>query len=338
MEIQTESIMKSASRSFLKSFSKIFGFSFGIIIVLFLFSTFFNKDLLPPPSIPTILPDAQGERKLLPMNTPALLVIRIDNVIGLGDLTSEKFKDILLDSRSGMFDNNRLKGVLLYINSPGGAAVDSDNIYTAIMQYKKDHKVPVYAFVDGLCASGGMYIASSCDKIFATPTSTIGSVGVRIGPAFNVVQTMEKYGVSSLTFTEGKDKDMLNPFRPWTPDEGASIKNVITAMYERFVDIVTSARPNLSKDALINEYGANIFIASQAEANGYIDESNSSYESAISELAKAANIQEGDAYQVIQLSNSHKLLESFSQTKIESSVRNILGLPSSDLQGKLLLM
>jgi protease IV len=338
MEIQTDSIMKTASRSLVKSFAKVLGLFSGLIVAFILFSMFTNRDLLPPQSQPTLLPDAHGQRKLLPLNTPAILVLRIDNVIGMGDLTTEKFKQLLLDSRTGLFERDRLKGIMLYINSPGGSAVDSDNIYTMLMNYKQEHKIPVYGFVDGLCASGGMYIASACDKIYSVPTSTIGSVGVRVGPNFNFVGTMEKYGVSSLTFTQGKDKDMLNPFRPWTPQEGQSIQNVIQAMYDRFVNIVSSSRPKLTKELLINQFGANVFIASQAEENGYIDNANASYETTVQDLVKSAGIADGDAYQVIQLNCPHSLVEQFTQAKLETMIRNAFGLPNQELNGKILFM
>lgn len=338
MEIQTDSIMKTASRSLVKSFAKVIGLFGGLVVAFIIFSMFTNHDLLPPSSDPTILPDAMGQRKMLPMHTPALLVLRVDDVIGMGDLTTENFKNLLLDSRSGLLANNRLKGILLYINSPGGSAVDSDNIYTMLMNYKQEHKLPVFGFVDGLCASGGMYIASACDKIYSVPTSTIGSVGVRVGPNFNLVGTMEKYGVSSLTFTQGKDKDMLNPFRPWGPQEGQSIQNVIQAMYERFVNIVVSSRSKMSKDALVNQYGANVFIAAQAEENGYIDNANASYEMAVQELAKASGIADGDAYQVLELNSPHSFIEQFTQAKIENMIRNAFGLPNQELNGKILFM
>ena len=68
--------------------------------------------------------------------------------------------------------------------APGGAADDSVGIYRALCEYKKKYNVPIYAFVDGLCASGGMYIACAADKIYATPSSVIGSVGVIMGPLF----------------------------------------------------------------------------------------------------------------------------------------------------------
>lgn len=338
MEIQTDSIMKTASRSLVKSFAKVLGLFLGLIVAFIIFSMFTNRDLLPPPSEATILPDAHGQRKLLPPYAPAILVLRIDNVIGMGDLTTEKFKQLLLDSRQDLLDKDRLKGIMLYINSPGGTVIDSDNIYMMLMNYKQEHKIPIYGFVDGLCASGGMYIASACDKIYSVPSSVIGSVGVRAGPNFNFVGLMEKYGVSSLTFTEGKDKDMLNPFRPWGPLEGTSIQNVIQASYQRFIQVVTTARTKMSKESLINEYGANIFIASQAQEYGYIDDANASYEMTLQDLVKASGIADGDAYQVVQLSSAHSLLEQFTQAKLETTLRSLLGLPSQELNGKLLFM
>lgn len=338
MEIQTDSIMKTASRSLVKSFAKVIGLFLGVIIAFIIVSIFTNRDLLPQPSEPMLLPDAHGQRKLLPPYTPAILVLRVDNVIGMGDLTTEKFKQLLLDSREGLLEKDRLKGIMLYINSPGGSAIDSDNIYSMLMHYKQEHKIPIYGFVDGLCASGGMYIAAACDKIYSVPTSIIGSIGVRSGPNFNFVGLMEKYGVSSLTFTQGKDKDMMNPFRPWMPQEGASIQNVLQAMYERFINVVTTSRTKMSKDLLVNQYGANVFIASQAEDNGYIDHANASYEMTIQDLVKASGIADGDAYQVIQLNCPHSILEQFTQAKLETMIRNIFGLPSQELNGKILFM
>ncbi|MFI5264393.1 MAG: S49 family peptidase, partial [Candidatus Kapaibacterium sp.] len=88
-----------------------------------------------------------------------------------------------VESQEGDFKNNRVKGILLYMDTPGGYSTDSDTIYRLLMEYKKQYKVPIYAYVDGLCASGGMYIAITADKIMASDTSLIGSIGV-IAPTF----------------------------------------------------------------------------------------------------------------------------------------------------------
>ena len=338
MEIQKESIMRNAFRSFFKSVMKILGFSFGVTVVLFLISMFSNKDLLPPPAQFSVAPDADGQRKLLPMNTPAIAILKIDDVIGMNDLTAEKFKELLSQTRENLLENNRTKALLIHINSPGGTVIDSDNIYQAIKRYKDEFKVPVMAFVDGLCASGGMYIASSCDKILATRSSIIGSVGVRIGPKFNLTGTLEKYGAYGVTLTKGKDKDSFNMFRAWTPDEGANFEQMINLQYERFLNIVTEARPNLSKDKLINDYGANIYLAETAKEYGYIDDSDATYESCIKTLAQTAGIQDGENYQVFELTVPHTVLDTFSRSSVESMIRSFLGLPPAQLNGKLLFM
>ena len=73
--------------------------------------------------------------------------------------------------------------------------------------------------------------------------SVIGSIGVVAGPFFNAYALMEKIGLEAKTLTEGKDKDSLNMFRPWKSDEGASIQEILSAQYERFVDLVAQSRP-----------------------------------------------------------------------------------------------
>jgi ClpP class serine protease len=146
-----------------------------------------------------------------------------------------------------------------------------------------------------------MYIASAAEKTFATPISIVGSVGVVLGPMFNFSQAMEKYGVQAMTMTEGKDKDMLNPFRAWVPGEDRSLRAVTVAMYDRFIDTFTAARPKVDREKLINEYGAQIYIAAEGERIGYIDDANGTYSGALTELAAAAGIKEGEEYQVIKI-------------------------------------
>src|SRR6267154_729814 len=158
-----------------------------------------------------------------------------------------------------------------------------------------------------------MYIASATDKILASPSSVIGSIGVILGPTFNFSGLMDKYGVQALTITQGKDKDMLNPFRPWQPGEDASLRNITLNLYDRFVSIVTTARPNLDRDKLINEYGAQVFVAENAQMLGYIDNGNADYDTAISELAKAAKIPENDMYQVLTIEPMHPFLSDLAQ-------------------------
>lgn len=314
MEFARESIIVSAVRTFCKAFAGIIGLLVGILLIFFGLAMFSTPDIYPPTSSLTIAPDAEGNQTLLPHTAPVILRLNINGVIGQGELTYEKMQNSLLDSRTGMLANDRVKAILLYINTPGGVVDDADGIYRALMNYKKKYQVPIYAFVDGLCASGGMYIASTADQVFATPTSIIGSVGVILGPTFNFSGLMERYGVQSLTITQGKDKDMLNPFRPWQPGEDASLQDVTVALYQRFVNIVTAARPRLDRDKLINDYGAQIYVSEEAQTLGYIDVADSDYATAVTALVKQANISDTQAYQVFTIAPTHSFLSELVNT------------------------
>ena len=301
MEFTRESIFVAAIRSFFKSFAVILGIAvaLGVILLGLVFVT--PSTMAPPKNELVIAPDALGKEDLLPLSSPDILRIDLDGVIGLDDLTANKIDGILRDSREGFLANNRIKGILLYIRTPGGTVTDSDDIYEALIEYKKKYSVPVFAYIDGLCASGGMYISAAADKIYASPTSVVGSIGVVMGPMFNFSQAMDKYGVQALTVTEGKDKDMLNPFRPWVPDEDQSLRAITLAMYNRFVDTFTAARPNLDKAKLVSDYGAQVFIAQQGQELGYIDDGNKTYANTLEELVAAAGIKETEQYQVVKI-------------------------------------
>ena len=201
------------------------------------------------------------------------------------------------------------------MDSPGGTVVGADNIYRMLNEYKARYKVPVFAYVDGLCASGGMYISCAADQIYAGPASIIGSIGVIIGPFFNMVEAMNKIGVASQTITEGLDKDMMSPFRTWKPDEDASLKAVTAYFYQRFVDIVAAARPQMDKTKLVQEYGAKVFDPVTAQRLGYVDVAGVGRNDALLALLKEANIDPGKTYQVIELEPKNEWLSSLFNSK-----------------------
>ncbi|CAM0117865.1 S49 family peptidase [Rhabdochlamydiaceae symbiont of Dictyostelium giganteum] len=340
MQFIRESIFASTLRLFCRSVALILGIGIGVIAVALCVSAFIAPSCSSPQSQMTLLPDAEGNRELLPLSSPAILCIDIQGVIGVGDLTQDKINNILLDSRENLFKNSRVKAILLKINTPGGSSVDSDAIYQLLMHYKAKYEVPVYAYVSGLCASGGMYIACAADKIYASRSSVIGSVGVILGPNFNFSDVMTKYGIQAKTFTAGQDKDELNPFRPWKPDEGESIQSIISVIYDQFISTVSASRPLLTKDLLINTYGAHIFAAPTAETLGYVDNGNSSYIEALKDLVKEIGLSDETPYQVVKLSTAHSFFNDFGQSLTPAHVmRSVLGLKTDDvslLQGQFL--
>lgn len=338
-----ESIFVSAMRSFCKTLSIVF----GIFITLFLIVLAISS--LPSPPTPAsksemiIVSDAEDNRTILPENTPVILKINIQGVIGMGDLTIEAFQDILYDSRQSPL-GKRVEGIFLYIDSPGGSAIDSESIYLALKDYKKKYNIPIFAFVEGLCASGGMYIACAADKVYATSGSIVGSVGVILGRSFfNFSPLMAKLGIESLTISQGKDKDMLNPYRPWHPGEDCSLVNLTKESYEQFVSVVSSNRPMMDKQKLVDVYGAQVYLAPTAMNLGYIDVSGASYSGALKDLVAATPIQ-SNPYQVIELRRQKNFLSMLTQTSfglLSGKVRHELDLgpqASPEFNGKLLYL
>lgn len=314
MTFVRESIFLSGMRTLCKALGAVLGCGLAIVLLSIGVASLSNNQIVPTPSEMIIAPTPSGDRSLLPSSSPVILTLRIEGVIGLEQLQSQDIQNLLYDSQEGALQNHRVKGIFLYINSPGGTATDSADIYEALLRYKKQYEIPIYAFVDGLCASGGMYIASVADKIYATSSSIIGSVGVRQGPLFNFSDFLSKVGVQSLTLTEGKDKDALNPFRPWKEGEDISYVEIGKGFYEQFLQVVTTGRPKLDKTKLIHEYGAHIFLAAKAQELGFIDVAGSCYAEALDELAKTCNIADAP-YQVVVLSPPKDILSQLVHNK-----------------------
>ncbi len=300
-----ESILYSAIRALAVAFCVVIGLCLGFVFISVLLGALSSggtESKLTTVNTEEILPNADGKRKTLSSEAPVILQINIDGIIGTESLGEKTVRQQLVESREGSFKNSRVKGILLYINTPGGTVTDADGIYRALKEYKQKYEVPIYAYIDGLCASGGMYVALAADKICASDTSLIGSVGV-IAPTFmNLTKLLEKIGVETLTISAGKDKDAMNPLRPWKPGEEDNYRQIIDYYYNHFVELVTTHRPDITKEKLVKDYGAHIFPAPLAVERGFIDVSGISLADTLRELLKEVGIT-SDYYQVIRLEN-----------------------------------
>ena len=137
--------------------------------------------------------------------------------------------------------NDAIKGVLLVIDSPGGSAIASDRIARAIDKLME--KKPVVAFMKGMAASGGYYIACRCLHITAQPTTITGSIGV-VGGKVAFGKTMERIGITS-ELISGGNKESASLFSTWTPfteNQRTQMKELLEETYERFLQIVSGGR------------------------------------------------------------------------------------------------
>ena len=276
-----------------------------------------------------ILPDAEGNTDILSSSTPVILRVDITGVIGMPEFTADVIDSYLRASRKGLFHNNRVKALLLYINSPGGTALDSDLIHASIQRYKAQYKIPVFAYTPGFCASGGYMIACAADRILAAESAIIGSVGVKWGLGLNVFDLMQKHGVQSVTLTAGLDKEKYPTFTKANPSGYADLATIVNDSYTQFIELVAKNRKDLSAQALRTTYGARVFIAETAKAHGYVDEAGVLYADALSALAKEAQLEK---YQVVRCtirqSPFRSLLTSKLSLWLDETRAALFGLPS----------
>ncbi|MDP3008459.1 MAG: signal peptide peptidase SppA [Methylococcales bacterium] len=149
--------------------------------------------------------------------------------------------------RAAVKDKNT-KGIILHSNSPGGSPVQSAYIYEEIRNIKKlNPNLPIVAVVSDICASGCYYIASAADKIFVSPASLIGSIGV-IMDGFGFVDTMKTLGVERRLITAGAHKAMLDPFSPPKPDENQYMQTLINQVHQQFITAVKQGRGDRLKE------------------------------------------------------------------------------------------
>jgi protease IV len=166
-------------------------------------------------------------------------------------------------------EDERVKALVLRINSPGGTVTASDILYHEIKRFKDRRKVPVVASILDVGASGGYYAALAADRIVAHPTTVTGSIGVLM-LTVNASGLLEKIGVSADYITSGPRKDMGSPFRPLTPDERAIFQEVIDQLYGRFVALIVRER-GLDEARVRRFADGRIYTAAEALSLGLVD-------------------------------------------------------------------
>ncbi|BCA54059.1 putative Signal peptide peptidase SppA [Nitrospira sp. KM1] len=167
--------------------------------------------------------------------------------------------------------DEKIKAVVVRVNSPGGTVTASDILYHELKTFKAARKVPVIVSMMDVAASGGYYLAMAGDAILVHPSTVTGSIGV-IMLTVNARGLLEKVGVEANAITSGPRKDMGSPFRTMTPEEKAIFQGVIDSFYQRFLTVVQEGRPNLSIDQIKKLADGRIYSGEQAKAAGLVDD------------------------------------------------------------------
>ena len=175
----------------------------------------------------------------------------------------------LLDTIAGLEEDENNAGILLVIDSPGGAVYEADEVYLALRKYKNSGK-QLWAYFKSMAASGGYYIACAADTIYANRNTMTGSIGVIYGPAIDATALLDKIGIKATSFASGKNKGMLSYNSPLTEEQQKIMQSLVDETYEQFTDIVASSRKMGLKEVKALADGR-VYSAKQAKDNGLID-------------------------------------------------------------------
>jgi len=212
-------------------------------------------------------------------NDDAIVALDVDGVI---------FDSVdLLDAIQQISEDDKIKGVILRVNTPGGAVAPTQEILSALHRLTAEKKTIYCSFAD-IAASGGYYLATACSKIFTNPGTITGSIGV-IMPFANLQELYKFIKVEPMLIKAGRFKDIGSESRPMTADERILLQNMADEIHRQFKTAVKDARK--LGDEVIQEYAdGRIFLGSQAIDYGFADELGGEYE-ATDALAKVLKVE-----------------------------------------------
>ncbi len=200
---------------------------------------------------------------------PRISVIRLDGVIGAVRPGSSGLSDAGLASVIERAFRGKPLAVALQINSPGGSPVQSALVAARIRRLADEKGVRVHAFCEDVAASGGYWLATAADEIYADANSIIGSIGV-ISASFGLNEFIARHGIERRVHTAGEDKSMLDPFRPEREKDVERLKELQKIIHDNFIAQVKDRRgARLADDD--DMFSGEIFVGQRAVELGLID-------------------------------------------------------------------
>lgn len=258
-------------------------------------------------------------------NRVAVLVA--EGEINSGEGSSESIgSDDFVKELKKIRDNDKIKAIVIRINSPGGSALASDVMWREIQLTAK--KKPVIASMSDVAASGGYYMAMGCDKIIAQPNTITGSIGI-FGLIFNVKDFMnDKLGVTFDAVKTSEHADWPTATRDMTEFEKSMIQKSVNEGYEKFTAKAAAGR-KMPVEKLRSLAQGRVWSGIEAKANGLVDELGG-VDDAIKIAAKAAKLKDGD-YRVRYYPEKKKPFEELLAKMMDDSEEKVMDKNLGDL-------
>ncbi|MBD5361725.1 MAG: signal peptide peptidase SppA [Bacteroides sp.] len=186
-------------------------------------------------------------------------------------------------------NSDNLVGLILRVNSPGGSAFASEQIWEALQQFKENTGLPFYVSMGDVAASGGYYISCSADKIYAQPTTITGSIGI-FGMIPDIQGLLNNHlGVTTSTVQTNPNGDFPNIMKPMTAEQAEKMQQFVERGYDTFTRRVADGR-HMSQDSVKVIAEGRVWDGSTAKKIGLVDELGS-LRSAITDMASDLNLQ-----------------------------------------------
>lgn len=266
-----------------------------ILVIVFMFSVI-GGVIGQTPSHTSVSSDFLGDR---------IDVLRIEGVIGESDdslfSTSYYNHEFIIDSLNELIDDPSSKGLIVFIDSPGGSVYHTDEIYLKLLEYKQSNR-PVYASFGSTAASGGYYIACAADKIICNRNTLTGSIGVIMQSIMDMSGLYEKLGIKVETITAGENKAMGNGLEPLTDEQRAILQSMLDETHEQFIEIVATGR-HMTIDQATRLADGRIYTAKQALANELVDEIGN-FEDAVAIMRETEGLEDLPLHELEQVSLS----------------------------------
>lgn len=201
-----------------------------------------------------------------------IAVIRVEGTIqeqtntSIFDVSEGYLHTTTLNNIDDLIEDSKNKGILLYVDSPGGAVYESEELYLKLQEYKEKTDCPIWVYMAHYAASGGYLVSMPAEKIYANPNTTTGSIGV-IMSGYDMTGLYEKLGIRYVSITSGENKDSSK----MTDEQVAIYQEQVNEYYQRFVEIVSDGR-DMSEKEVKKLADGRTYTAKQALKNGLIDE------------------------------------------------------------------
>lgn len=226
------------------------------------------------------IPDASApleESVVLGTSGPKIALVEVSGLISdqprsgrFGLLGGPSMVSELREALELAAEDDEIRALVLRIESPGGSVGATETLHHELMRWRSEQQVPVVAYLNGIAASGGYYVAMAADRVIAHPATVTGSIGVLM-PGIGFAGLMERFGVTDQSVKSGALKDVGSPTRPMSEAERAHLQGIVDDLHARFVEVVDEGRKGLDRDEAASVADGRLFTARQAVDAGLVD-------------------------------------------------------------------